>query len=161
MAKELRTFVLVHKGKVISPPLVTIREYAAWMEKYFDEYTCHIELYLPAKKDGITVWEWHPGTKLGTFFDHKCRNLKSWQIQNDTNIMGQLIRHGFATSTDCHTRKLRLYTVRQIEVYIKTVIDHSFELGTKIIDPIQITVTEADMQGVIQPKQRKSKFLLF
>lgn len=155
MAKELRTFVLVSEGKILSPALVTVREYANWMEKYFDEYTCHLELYLNSKKNGGTVSEWHPGTKIGRFFDmqgFKNSNLQSWYIDSQSKGVRQLIKHGFATPNDSRSGLLRLYSVQQIELYIKTAIDQSFEIGTKIIEPVQITITKEDAEKLVKPR---------
>ena len=156
MAKELRTLVLVCENKIISPPLVTVREYASWMEKYFDTYTCHLELYLNSKKNGDTVSEWHPGTKIGKFFD--MQNFKSnpdlisWFIPTDTKAMQQLIKHGFASANDSKNGLLRLYTVQQIELYIRTAIDNSFQLGNKIIDPKQITLATKEKERLVRPR---------
>lgn len=155
MAKELRTFVLVSEGKILSPTLVTIREYAGWMEKYFDKYTCALELYIPAKKNGGTVFEWHPGTKIGRFFDMqgiKKSELTSWYLPVDTKGMQQLIKHNFATAGDARNKLLRLYTVKQIDTYIKAVIDNSFEIGTKIIEPVQITISKEDAERLVKPR---------
>ena len=59
--KELRTFVISHKGKIISPVLTTTREYGRWMLLTFDGYTCEKELHLYSNKDGLMT--------LGSFYD--------------------------------------------------------------------------------------------
>lgn len=162
MANELRTFVFVSEGRVLSPPLTTIREYARWMENYFDNFTCQLELYLCSKKKGETVLEWHPGTKIGRFFDmqgfHQSDYI-SWYLPVDTKGMQQLIKHNFAQAGDARGKLLRLYTVRQIEVYIKTVIDHEFEIGTKILEPVQITLSKEDAQRLVKPKMQPKRKL--
>lgn len=162
MANELRTFVLVSNNKVLSPALITVREYATWMEKYFDEYTCHLELYLNSKKNGGTVSEWHPGTKIGRFFDmqdFKKDELTSWYLPTDSKALPQLIKHGFATANDSRSGLLRLYTLPQIELYIKTAIDNSFTLGNKVLPPIQITLTDDDVHKLVKPRIKAKRKL--
>ena len=155
MAKELRTFVLVSEGKILSPTLVTIREYAGWMEKYFDKYTCQLELYIPAKKSGGTVSEWHPGTKIGRFFDmqeFKKSELQSWYLPNDCKGFKQLIKHGFVTGNDSKSGLLRMYTLSQLDLYIKKAIDDSFEISGKFLPPIQITITKEEAERLVKPR---------
>lgn len=164
---ELRTFVLVYEGKVISPLLVTVREYANWLESVFDSSICHQHLYLSARKsDGTFVFEWHPGTRLGTFFDNQPfykPELQSWFIRSDGKAMSQLIQHKFAESRDSSLyhkeQRLRVYTVEQIEVYIKTAIDNTFSLTDKILSPKQITLSKSDMDTLVRPVQSKKKRL--
>ena len=166
MAK-LRTFVLVYEDKVISPSLVTVREYANWMESVFDETICHMHLYLNSKKvNGQVVSEWHPGTRLGSFFDNQNFHkdtLQSWYLSNNSKAMQQLLKHNFAELKDCsvyHKQSmLRLYTVEQLELYIKTAIDRSFSLSNKIMDSKQIVLSKSDMTTLIRPMQTKKKML--
>ena len=162
MANELRTFVLVNNNKVLSPALITVREYATWMEKYFDEYTCHLELYLNSKKNGGIVSEWHPGTKIGRFFDmqgFKKPELKSWYLPADSKALPQLIKHGFVTANDSRSGLLRLYTVQQIELYIKTAIDNSFSISDKILPPIQITMKPDEANRLVKPNIKAKRKL--
>lgn len=162
MANELRTFVFVCEGKILSPPLVTIREYATWMEKYFDKFTCQLELYLPAKKSGGVVLEWHPGTKIGRFFDMQGFNAEgyvSWWLPTDTKGMEQLVKHGFAIKGDARSNLLRIYTIHQIELYLKSTIDSGFYLGDKIIQPVQITLTNNDVQRLVKPRLKNKRKL--
>lgn len=162
MANELRTFVLVSNNNVLSPALITVREYATWMEKYFDESICHLELYLNSKKNGGTVSEWHPGTKIGRFFDmqgFKKDELTSWYLPTDSKALPQLIKHGFATINDSRSGLLRLYTIPQIELYIKTAIDDSFNIANKILPPIQITLSQEDTEKLVKPKIKAKRKL--
>ena len=148
MAK-LRTFVLVNQDKVISPPLISIREYGEWMEKTFDESICQLELYIPSNKgDGQKALEWHPGTHIGNFFDSNKffkPELSSWFISSKSKAFSQLLKHNFVTSQDCRSTKLRLYTVNQIELYIKSHIDSTFNTDNIYLEPKQITLSSADI----------------
>ena len=166
MAK-LRTFVLVYEDKTISPCLVSVREYASWMESVFDETICHMHLYLNSKKaDGQVVSEWHPGTRLGSFFDNQQFHrptLQSWYLGSSDKAMKQLIKHKFAEMKDCSTyhgnSMLRLYTVDQIETYIKTAVDSSFNMADKFMSPKQIVLSASDMDILIKPTVIKKKTL--
>lgn len=160
MAEKIRTFVLVYENKIISPPLVTIREYANWMEKYFDEYTCHLTLYINANKGGGTAAEWHPGTRIGQFFDHNrfsSSELCSWFIPNNMKAMEQLEQHNFAVKRD--GKMLRLYTIKQVELYLKNTVDDTFTFGNNIVPPKQIVLSKEDYSSLIQPKQQVRKRL--
>lgn len=166
MAK-LKTFVLVYEDKTISPELVTVREYADWMERTFDEIICHQHLYLNSKKiDGQVVSEWHPGTRIGNFFDHGQffkSTLHNWYLPNDGKAMKQLVKHGLAELKDCSTyfnsQRLRLYTVEQIQLYIKNNVDRNFQITT--LEPKQIVLSKNDNTNLIQPAKKQIKKALF
>ncbi len=166
MAK-LRTFVLVYEDKVISPYLVTVREYANWLEQTFDETICHMHLYLNSKKaDGQVVSEWHPGTRLGSFFDNQTfymPQFQSWYIGSSDKAIQQLVKHKFAELKDCsiyHKKSmLRVYTVDQIGLYVNTAIDRNFNIADKFIGPKQIVLSKSDMDTLIKPTQTKKKKL--
>lgn len=166
MAK-LRTFVLVYEDKTLSPPLVSVREYAKWLEVTFNETICHMHLYLNSKKaDGQIVSEWHPGTRLGSFYDNQSFHkpeLQSYYLSSNDKGMQQLIKHTFAELKDCsiyHKKSmLRLYTVQQIELYVKTSIDKSFNIANDIMDPKQIVLSKSDMDTLIKPVVSKRKAL--
>lgn len=154
MAK-LRTFVLVYEDKVISPMLTTVREYAGWMESTFDETICQIHLYLNSKKaTGQTVSEWHPGTRIGYFFDsHKFTKFEShsWFIPVTGKAMNQLEQHSLAEKKDKSntTQSLRLYTVDQIQLYVTNEIDK--DLKVDILEPQQIVLSKSDMRLLVKP----------
>ena len=80
----LNTFQLVNNNNIISPSLVTIRQYGNWFQQTFDEYTSQMELYMKSKKNtGESVLEWHPGTRIGKWFDsHNIDSpkYKSWYV---------------------------------------------------------------------------------
>lgn len=163
MAK-IRTFVLVYEDKVISPQLVTVREYANWMEQTFNETICHMHLYLNSKKvNNQIVSEWHPGTKLGSFFDnqdfHKPE-LHSWFINSSSKAIQQLVKHKLAELQDCRGDKLRVYTVNQLELYIQSNIDDSFSIGDKLVNPKQVVLSKEDMLTLKRPvvKQKRKLF---
>lgn len=157
MANELRTFVLAKGGNTVSPLLVTVRDYAAWMEGYYDPFTCQLHLYLINKNN---VAEWHPGTQIGKYFSSLVTNnpeLKSWYIHKDSEAMEKLIRHNLATIKDCRGSKLRVFTVSQIEQYIKANIDPVFKLSNMLMNPQQISIK--DMNGIESPNFKTKKKL--
>ena len=159
MANELRTFVLVQGGKVVSPLLVTVRDYAAWMESYYDKYICQLHLYL-VKKNGVA--EWHPETQIGLFFSPSKvftnPNLYSWYIHKDSEAMQKLIKHNFAFKVDCRKSKLRVYNVHQIEYYIQNNIDNDFSIASKIMTPQQVVIKSMDGIDGIKPSLRRKLF---
>ena len=87
---KIQTFVLVHDNEVISPALVTIREYGRWFEETFDEYTSQMELYMKSvKKGGESVLEWHPGTRIGKYFDTVKLNGQQYKCCSHNDAQGQ------------------------------------------------------------------------
>ena len=157
------SFVIVNKDRIISPVLVTIRSYGSWFEKTFDEYTAQMELYMKAKtKDGESVLEYHPGTKIGKWFDSNTfdsNELHSWFVLQDSNIMYKLVKAKLAEQKDAipisvndpeKRRMVRVYTKEQIELYLRTLLhDKSFQLP--ITTPKQIKVVDADLNKLIKP----------
>lgn len=172
MAK-LRTFVLVYNNKTVSPPLVTIREYAKWMEGTFDETLCHMHLYLPSKKaDGTTAFEWHPGTKIGGFFDthqFKKAELKSWYVPMTGKAIDQLVQHNLADIKDRSIKlkdnpykfpMLRVYTVNQIEMYVRSNLDNDYYIpNADIMSPKQVVLSKEEMEQLGKPVETKVKKL--
>ena len=164
MAK-LRTFVLVYEDKVISPMLTTVREYANWMEGTFDETICQMHLYLNSKKaNGQIVSEWHPGTRIGYFFDkHEFNKPEShsWFIPVEYKAMKQLVQHNFAVVKDrsSTSQNLRLYTVDQIQLYVTNEIDKDFKV--EALEPQQLVLSKADMNELEKPAQSTKKRKLF
>lgn len=171
---KLQTFCVVNNDKVISPQLVTIREYGRWLERTFDEYTAQQELYMKAKKQtGESVLEWHPGTNIGKWFDKNAVNdnvYKSWYIFQDSPMMERLVKLKLAEQKDAipisvndseGRRMIRVYTVQQIELYIKNSIDKKFDISEYIGLAKQIKVKDSDLGKIIMPKmdiQRKRLF---
>jgi len=168
----LRTFQLVHNNQIISPALVTIREYGTWFEKVFDTYTAQMELYMKSvKAGGETVLEWHPGTRIGKWFDSNevsSEKLKCWFILQDSTMMDKLKKAGMAEYRDAipisvndkeGRRMLRVYTVQQIELYIRNQMYHnnSFHLETSV--PVQIKIRDSDFDKLIMPKVEHKKRL--
>ena len=165
MKKVADCFVLVSNEKVISPPLITIRSYGEWFQQVFDEYTCHDELYLKAKKDDDTsVLEYHPGTKIGKWFDSKKDvisdpELKSWYIWKDSFMMDRLVNLSMAEYKDAtnvpsvneRVQVLRVYTKPQLELYLKTLtLDKNYELP--VDTPKQVRVKASEMIKIIKPE---------
>jgi hypothetical protein len=170
--KKLSTFIIVEGDRTISPVLTTIREYGRWLEENFNEYTCNYELYTKAVKGGTRVLEYHPGTRIGHYFDsntfHK-NELESWFFYQESQMMDKLRKMKLAEYRDAipisvndeeHRRMLRVYTIDQIELYIKSNIDKSFNMTGKYLTPKQIKIRYSDYGKMIKPTIQKRKSLL-
>ena len=167
-------FRLVNKDKVISPPLVTIREYGRWFEKTFDKYTAQQELYMKAKKQtGESVLEWHPGTNIGKWFDKNSitdNSYKSWFILQNSPMMEKLVKMKLveqkdaipiAVNDDEGRRMIRVYTVPQIELYIRNCVDKKFSINEFIGLSKQVKVKDCDLGKLIIPKMDTQRKRLF
>ena len=174
MEKErLQTFQLVKNDEVISPALTTIRQYGYWFEKTFDKYTAEMELYMKSKKKtGESLLEWHPGSRIGAWFDSNqidSPNLKCWFIMQDSYMMERLVKLKLAEQKDAipiavndekGRRMLRVYTVEQIQLYIKSIIDKNFNIADYVGTPKQVKIKDSDFGNLIKPKmniQRQRK----
>ena len=170
----LTTFQLVNNDKTISPLLTTIREYGVWFEDVFDKYTAQTELYMKSKKkSGESMLEWHPGTKIGQWFSTKQMNsadYKSWFILQDSPMMNRLIKLNLAEMKDAipisvndkeGRRMLRIYTVNQIELYIRNTMDRNFSIAKYVETPKQIKVRDSDMDKLIMPEVNTRRKKLF
>lgn len=170
----LNTFQLVNNNNIISPSLVTIRQYGNWFQQTFDEYTSQMELYMKSKKNtGESVLEWHPGTRIGKWFDsHNIDSpkYKSWYIMQDSPMMDRLVKLDLAEQKDAipisvnddeGRRMLRVYTVEQIELYIKSILDKNFTISRYISNAKQIKVKDSDFGKLIMPKVNTQKRRLF
>lgn len=170
----LDTFVLVKNNETISPQLVTIREYGRWFEETFDNYTSTQELYLKSKnKSGETVLESHPGTRIGNYFDKHSftkPTLYSWFILQDSTMMKRLKHYKMAELRDAipisvndeeSRRMIRVYTVEQIETYIKGNIDRNFSIAKHIGIAKKVCIKESDMDKLIKPDTKVKKKKLF
>lgn len=158
----IQSFVLVNKEEIISPVLITTRSYGSWFEKQYDNYTTQMELYMKAKtKDGNVVLEYHPGTRIGKWFDSNelsSQDLHCWYILQDSNIMHRVVKYKLAeqkdavptTVKDIKSRMLRVYTKQQIELYLKTMFHTDIELP--IGTPKQIKITNLDLDSLIRPE---------
>lgn len=159
----LESFVIVNKGRIISPILITVRSYGSWFEKTFDNYTTQMELYMKAKtKDGELVLEYHPGTKIGKYFDSNTFDspqLRSWFIRQDSETMQKLVKYKLAEYKDAATsdqyrgRMLRVYTKDQIELYLRTLLNDS-HLELPLTTPKQIK--DAYLWGLVKPEIKPS-----
>lgn len=161
----LNTFQLVNKDQVISPILTTTREYGNWLEKVFDTSICNMELYMKSvKKDGERTLEKHPGTKIGAFFDKTevhSSDLKSWFIEQDSAVMDRLVKLKLAeykdaipiSVNDIQGRKMiRVYTVNQLDLYIRTKIDPDFKIEKHLTNCKQVKISDTDLEKVIKPE---------
>lgn len=169
MKDKLTTIIFTNGDSVISPPLVTAREYGRWLETVYDEYTCNYELYLRAKFGSEEVLEKHPGTRIGRYFDNtsfSTGKYGSWYIQQESSMMQKLNKMKLAEYRDIAPvlsgerkgmRLLRLYSVDQIELYVRTKIDKSFRVGDKIMQPKKIALRKSDMKNIIIPEVKQPK----
>ena len=168
----LDTFQLVHNDKVISPIMTTTRKYGDWFEDTFDNYTAQMELYMKSrKKSGESLLERHPGTRIGAWFDSTKVNsneYKSWFIMQDSPMFDRLVKLRLAEQQDAvpisvkdkqHRNMIRVYTVKQIELYIRTVLDKNFSLSQYVGTPKQIKVRDVDFDKLIMPIEHKQNRL--
>lgn len=168
----LNTFQLVEKDRVVSPILTTTREYGNWLETVFDQSICDMELYMRSKKaGGDVVLEKHPGTRIGAYFDKITptkTEYKSWFILENSKAIDRIVKLQLAEKKDVipisvndveGRRMLRLYTVQQVELYIRTKIDRNFSIKDYISTPKQVKVE--DMNLIICPEIRQKKKKLF
>lgn len=171
MNNPLNTFVMVYNDEVISPILTTTREYGRWLEQLYGASVAQLELYLKSKtKDGSTVLESHPGTKIGMWFDKKTfekTEYMCWYVDQDSSMMNRLRKSNVAELRDCvevqKRRMLRLYTLNQIELYIKHNIDKSFSFldMSVYLQPKQIKIRDTDFDKMLKPVAKSQKKKLF
>lgn len=174
MERTLDTFQLVNNDAVISPILITTRKYGDWFEGTFDKYTSQMELYMKSKKKtGESLLERHPGTRIGAWFDPNTVNsadYKSWYIMQDSPMFQRLVKLKLAEHQDAvpisvndkqHRNMIRVYTLNQIELYIKTVLDKNFKISDYYSTPKQIKVRDNDMEKLIIPKIERKQNRLF
>lgn len=166
---KLSTVIFTSGDRAISPPLITVREYARWLETVYDEYTCNYELYLRATVEGTKVLEFHPGTRIGQYFDNtNFTNNKydSWYISQESSMMQKLNKLKLAQYKDVAPirsqekkglRLLRLYSADQVELYIRTKIDRDFCISMYLLPPKKIVVRKCDMKDIIRPVEMKSR----
>lgn len=172
MEPLLNTFQLVHNGKVISPILVTTREWGEWFERVYDRYTINEHLYTKAKLGEQSLLERHPGTRIGRFFDSGMfaqTDLGSVYILWQSNIVDKLLsirmlRGNDNCSISIHAEKktvVRLLTARQVEVYIQSNIDRNFNISRYIGPSKSVVVKDSDLEKIIKSQKMKSRVGLF
>lgn len=161
---KLRTFVLVNKNEVVSPPLVTIREYSNWMEDNFDSSICQMELYLKTiTANGSRVLERHPGTKIGNWFKRVSvtnPKLVSWIIPPKSEVVDRLVKQGMVERVDARL-ELRVYTLEQLEFYLRSNVDSSINMATESLMPIQIRVSDSELEEIQKPELKTRQKKLF
>lgn len=166
----LSTIVFVQNGNVISPPMTTAREYGRWLETLYDDYTCQTELYLKRSVGDDIVLERHPGTRIGYYFDTTIfadnNKYTSWYVYQDSTMMQKIHSMKLAEYRDIPQvmsgnkkglRLLRLYSLDQIELYIRAKIDRNFSIRNKFLEPKKITLRKSDMDNIIIPKIKKCR----
>lgn len=164
MNDKLTTFVFTNRDRAISPSLVTVREYARWLESVYDEYVCNYELYLRATFGDTKVLEFHPGTRIGQYFDNTqfvASKYISWYVYQDSIMMRKLKSMKLASYKDTASKNglklLRLYSVDQIELYVRTKIDRSFNINSYLISPKKISLRTCDFDKIIIPEVKQDK----
>ena len=60
-----------------------------------------------------------------------------------------------------HRNMIRVYTVKQIELYIRTVLDKNFSMSQYVGTPKQIKVRDVDLDKLIMPKVENKQRRLF
>lgn len=170
---KLQTVQLVCQGKPCSEWLVTTREYGRFMMGYFDESICSYLLFKQESKDGEPLRVYHPGSKLGTYFDtnkFSRQELMSVFVKPASRVFSKLIEYNLANYKDFNTIKvsnyepqklLRLYTVDQIELYIKQNIDYNFNVSSVVLNPKQIKIKPSDLMQIIMPSVSNKSNKLF
>lgn len=170
----LDTFVFVSDNKVISSTMTTTREYGRWLEELFDSSICQLELYCKSKKKtGESVLEMHPGTRIGEWFGKQnftSGNLQSWYLYQDSTMMDKLKKMKLAEYRDAipisvndeqGRRMLRVYTIEQIELYVKSNIDKNFSIAGLYSPPKQIKIRESDFNKMVIPQIKQQRKRLF
>lgn len=170
----LDTFQLVSKDRVISPVLTTTREYGRWFEEVFGKDVAVTELYMRSKKQsGEIVLEWHPGTRIGKWFDANPvtdDKLKCWYILQESTMMDRLVKLKLAEYKDAipisvndieGRRMIRVYTVEQIQLYLRSIMDKNFDVASYISASKQIKIKDSDFGKLIKPKMNITKRKLF
>ena len=174
MQNPLNTFVFVYKEEVISSVLTTTREYGRWLEELFDSSICQLELYCKSKKKtGESVLEMHPGTRIGEWFGKQSlsdNSLLSWYIYQESTMMDKLKKMKLAEYRDAipisvndeqGRRMLRLYSIQQIELYIRSNIDKKFNISQLYTQPKQIKIRESDFNKMVIPQIKQQRRKLF
>lgn len=163
-SEKLDSFVIVQGGTIISPTLTTTRQYGIWLQNIFGNDIAAQELFLKVKRNGVSLLESHPGTRIGNYFDSNKFSkyeLKCWYISSDSDVMEKLVMRGLADRGDCckfqDNQMLRLYTTDQIQLYIKTKIDRDFDIGNMLCEPKQIVTT--DISKIVKPEKQKKRGL--
>lgn len=169
MKNTLNTFIFVSGNRALSPALTTVREYARWLENVFDEYTCNYELYIRATVGDTKVLEFHPGTRIGQYFDNtEFTNNKynSWYVYRESNMMSKLANMKLASYKDIAPtlsgqhkglKLLRLYSVDQLELYIRTKIDKTFNIGNYLTTPKKIVLRRKDFNDIVIPQVKSTR----
>ena len=166
----LNTVILTCNNAIVSPQLVTTREYGRWFEELFGTYPAMQEVYLKSKtSDGRTVLENHPGTRIGAFFDKTKlydSELACWYIPKESDVMDRLKKYNLAelrdaTSVQDNKQMLRVYTVKQIEYYIKATLDRNFDISRYVNTSRKISVKDSELNAIVKPKTVAKKNKLF
>ena len=125
---------------------------------------------MKSKTAGGTVLESHPGSKIGKWFDTRTfenTDYMSWFVAQDSLIMEKMRKLNMAELRDCvevaKKRMLRLYTLAQLDLYIRSNIDKKFTFVENEIylQPKQIKLRDVDFDKLLKPEVKTPKKKLF
>ena len=167
---KLNTFQIVRNQQPISPWLTTTKEYGRFFLGYFNDVINDIELFKQESKNGEPLRVYHPGSKIGKYFDSNkfdAYDLQSWFFKSDSAVLKKLYKYQMAEPTDLNFIKtadgremmLRGYTPRMIELYIQTMVDSKFEISNLVLPPKQVVIKDTDTDSIIMPAQKKKNRL--
>lgn len=166
---KLQTFQLVVGNKPISDWLITTREYGRFMRKFYDERVCSYELFKQESKKGEPLMVYHPGSKIGKFFDNQCVTQQKYMstfFKQGCSVLDKLYDMELANPNDFNyisvngssrEKLLRAYTPDAIELYIRTCIDRDFTINPVLMKPKQIKVLRGSLDKIIFPQCDKSR----
>lgn len=125
---KLRTFEVYNKSGNITQKLTTARELGRFLQKIYVPEIITPLLYVNSSKQGA---EYHPGTKIGIFFDTNTFNRKdlhSVYIPVGSETYKQLVSTNLAEKRDISTisnkcgktKCIRCFTLEQVQLFIDT-----------------------------------------
>ena len=168
---KLKTFTISKGNKKVTDRLVTSSEFGRWMMAYFSP-NVYQELLFVNGKEGPT---YHPGTKLGIWFDKQGNRFISEKhysiyIPTDTETYARLKEKGIVqpkdTSTNCkvagNKKVVRCFTLEQIQLFLDSFVNfneepnHIIRVKEHLSKNINISTTYDDYKHYIclyQPKK--------
>ena len=125
---KLKTFEVYNKNGKLTEKLTTSRELGRFLQNVYKPEVIIPLLYVNSSKQGA---EYHPGTKIGIFFDTNTFNRKdlhSVYIPVGSETYKQLVSTNLAEKRDISTisnkcgktKCIRCFTLEQIQLFIDT-----------------------------------------
>lgn len=125
---KLKTFEVYNKDGNITQKLTTARELGRFLQNVYTPEVITPLLYVNSSKQGA---EYHPGTRIGIFFDTNTFNRKdlhSVYIPVGSETYKQLVSTNLAEKRDISTisnkcgktKCIRCFTLEQIQLFIDT-----------------------------------------